>query len=75
MNASSPSTTSPVDRLMPEIDAAQFLGLSVRTLQQWRVTGGGPRFTKLGRAVRYAPGDLRAFVQARTRSHTSEEAR
>jgi len=60
---------------MTEIDAALFLGLSVRTLQQWRVSGGGPRYTKLGRAVRYSPSDINAFVNAGARAHTSEEAR
>lgn len=75
MNASLSSSASFSDRLMTEIDAALFLGLSVRTLQQWRVAGGGPKFTKLGRAVRYAPSDLSAFVEAGRRAHTSEGTR
>lgn len=32
---------------------AEITGLSIRTLNTWRCRGGGPRFLKLGRAVRY----------------------
>ena len=31
-----------LDRLIKELDAADFLGYSVRALQNWRVRGGGP---------------------------------
>lgn len=63
------------DRLLTEVEAAERLSISVRTLQQWRVVGGGPRFVKLGRAVRYRPDDLAAFVNAGARANTSEGAR
>ena len=36
-----------------ELQAAIFLGVSVRTLQAWRVRGGGPPYVKIGRIVRY----------------------
>lgn len=61
--------------LMNEIDAASYLGLSRRTLQQWRVSGRGPCFRKLGAAVRYRRQDLDAFVDGATRSSTCEVAR
>ncbi len=50
------------DVLLNEGQAAEFLKLSVRTLQQWRVSGRGPLFTKLSRAVRYRRADLDAYV-------------
>ncbi|MBK5282655.1 MAG: helix-turn-helix domain-containing protein [Nitrospiraceae bacterium] len=49
-----------------------MLKVSVKSLQAWRVRGGGPRFLKIGRCVRYALSDLEAFVQAAVRSSTSD---
>ncbi len=41
------------DRLLTEIQAADQLRLSSRTLQAWRSQGIGPEYVKAGRAVRY----------------------
>ena len=49
--------------LINEYEAAQLLGLSVSTLRNWRFSGKGPRYYKLGRSVRYDPADLRAFAK------------
>lgn len=57
--------------LLNETQAAEYLGLSVRTLQAWRVRGGGPVFVKLGRAVRYRPDDLNAWINERMAASTS----
>ncbi len=54
-----------------EAEAAHMLGLSVKTLRRWRWAGMGPRFLKLGAAVRYDPADLTAFIEAGRRSSTS----
>jgi len=66
-----PSENHPGD-LMPETGAAAYLSVSVRTLQAWRLRGGGPVFLKLGGAVRYRTSDLQAFVAARLRHSTSD---
>ena len=58
--------------LVDEIAAAQLLGLSVKTLRRWRWAGKGPRFVKLGSAVRYHPADLDEFIAAGRRSSTSD---
>ncbi len=58
--------------MLSEDEAARFLGVSVRTLQAWRVSGEGPAFAKLGRAVRYSRTKLFAWIEANTRCHTSE---
>jgi Helix-turn-helix domain len=55
-----------------EMQAAMFLGVSVRTLQAWRVRGGGPPFLKIGRCVRYQRRALVEFQAAHTVSSTSE---
>jgi len=52
-------------------EAASYCGLSPRTLEKWRVHGGGPRYVKLGRAVRYRPSDIDEFVHRAERSSTS----
>ena len=38
--------------------AAHFLGLSVRTLQEYRSAGKGPRFRRHSRHIRYHIDDL-----------------
>ena len=44
--------------LQTELEAAKYLNVSHRTLQKLRVVGGGPKFIKLGRKVRYRLADL-----------------
>ena len=52
--------------------AAARLTLSPNTLEVWRVRGKGPRYVKLGRAVRYRESDLDEFVEKGTRGNTSD---
>jgi predicted DNA-binding transcriptional regulator AlpA len=56
--------------LWTEIQTAEFLTVPVKTLQAWRVRGGGPKFIKLGRSVRYRREDLERFLDERTMTHT-----
>ena len=68
-----PRRTDPVPvRLLDERETAARLGLSARTLQKWRLLGCGPRFVKLGHAVRYAEGEVQGFIQKRLRTSTSD---
>lgn len=53
-------------------EAARYIGLRKCTLEAWRVRGSGPVFLKLGKAVRYRKEDLDAFINARTRTSTSQ---
>jgi predicted DNA-binding transcriptional regulator AlpA len=52
--------------------AAEYLGISRKTLDNWRTTGRGPRFLKLGSRVLYPVVELDAFKAANLRSSTSE---
>ncbi|SFL23902.1 DNA binding domain-containing protein, excisionase family [Pseudovibrio ascidiaceicola] len=62
--------------LITEAAAADYLGISIRTIQAWRMRGGGPIFVKLGKSVRYRPSDIQAWIEAHLASSTSEvEAR
>jgi predicted DNA-binding transcriptional regulator AlpA len=49
-------------RFVSEQRAAEMLGLSPRTLLQWRLRGEGPVPHRFGRAVRYALADIDVFV-------------
>ncbi|WP_417790331.1 helix-turn-helix transcriptional regulator [Terasakiella pusilla] len=53
-------------------DAATYCGLSVSTLNKYRVTGAGPVFHKLGRVVLYDIADLDAWLESCKRRSTSE---
>lgn len=55
-------------------DAAAYLGLARSTLEKLRLTGGGPRYAKLGKICTYSVEDLKAWAEARTRTSTSERA-
>jgi predicted DNA-binding transcriptional regulator AlpA len=60
-------------RILRTPDAARYLGLAASTLEKLRLTGGGPRFIRVGsRAVGYAIGDLDAFIDSRRRNSTSD---
>jgi excisionase family DNA binding protein len=51
--------------------AAEYLGLKRSTLEAWRCRGGGPKFVKMGRLVKYRFIDLENFVERQMRDHTS----
>ena len=55
------SRTNNPSRPLSEREAADRLGLSPRTLQDWRRRSCGPAFLKLGKRVAYHPHDLDAF--------------
>lgn len=53
-------------RTLREKQAAEYLGMSVKTLQAWRFYSKGPKYLKIGRAVRYQVEDLDQFLKAST---------
>ena len=64
-------TTQP-DPFRSQADAAAFMNLSERTLEAYRVKGGGPPYYKLGRRVCYKIGDLVEWVEGQRRTSTSQ---
>ena len=46
----------------PEKSVAERLYLSCACLRKWRKEGRGPKWIKLGRAVRYPAPDLEAWL-------------
>jgi excisionase family DNA binding protein len=45
-------------RTLTDVEVAARLGVSRFTVRSWRLKGLGPRFLKMGRAVRYRPQDV-----------------
>ncbi|MGL5362138.1 MAG: helix-turn-helix transcriptional regulator [Bosea sp. (in: a-proteobacteria)] len=69
------SLSQTADRSFHGKEAARFLGLSHKTLNNWRVQGIGPRFVKAHGArgsVRYPLSELIAWRDAHLKSSTSQ---
>ena len=61
-----------LDQLINEQKAAEFLGYTVRALQNWRLRGGGPKFVKVSsRSIRYRRRELIAWSESLLISNTS----
>jgi excisionase family DNA binding protein len=52
------SLASSEHRILTDIEVAERLGVSRFTVRSWRLKGVGPRFLKMGRAVRYRSQDV-----------------
>ena len=53
-------------KTLNEYEASKYLGLSVITLRNWRCYRKGPKYMKLGRAVRYRIEDLDEYMNQQT---------
>ena len=52
-------------------DAAEYCGLAARTLEKLRLSGGGPPYFKIGRAVIYDVADLDSWLESHRRRSTT----
>ena len=59
--------------LLDTATAAKRLGVSPSFLAKARMQGVGPRYRKLGRAVRYAHADLDHWLRGCSRTSTTEQ--
>lgn len=55
-------------KMLTTEDAANYLGLSRRTLEGMRWKKDGPKYVKMNRAIRYRIKDLEAYIEARIKS-------
>ena len=60
------------DDFLDTAGASAFLKLSLSTLTKRRLTGGGPRYLKLGRRVVYSRRELEAWARSHECGSTSE---
>jgi len=70
------STRVPVlDSLLTPSALAGQLDVTERTLSEWRITGRGPAFIRLGKTVRYRSAAVEAWLLSQEHHSTSEEVR
>jgi hypothetical protein len=63
--------TTSEDTLLTTFEAAKYLRVSPRTMEDWRRTGAGPVYVSLARnCVRYRFGDLTQWIIRRRVRHT-----
>lgn len=63
-NTGNNKEVSNLSQAYTEEQVAQRWSLSRKTLQAWRLNGGGPKFVKMGKSVRYFSADLALFEDA-----------
>jgi predicted DNA-binding transcriptional regulator AlpA len=56
---------SGIENLLNERDVSRIIGLSVASVRRWRLLRQGPRYLKLGSAVRYRPEDISEWLRSR----------
>ena len=49
-----------------ETEAARILGLAVQTLRNWRCQSRGPKYLKLGRAIKYDIYEIEKYMHEHT---------
>ncbi|MEU1892764.1 helix-turn-helix transcriptional regulator [Streptomyces pristinaespiralis] len=45
-------------------DLARYLSVPVKTVYSWNYQGTGPKYSRVGRHVRYRPDDVDAWLAA-----------
>ena len=69
---SAAAKTNDIDPLLHPEQVAKLLSVSTSWLAKSRLNGTGPRFIKIGRAVRYSLSAVRDYILSRQRNSTSE---
>ena len=62
------------DQYLKPLEAADYLKTSTSTLAKRRLYGNGPRFCRIGTAIRYRKSDLDQFMALSAVASTSEES-
>lgn len=74
MPNSLPASTTLLDSLIAPATLAARLGTTERSLSEWRITGRGPKFIRVGRSPRYRPEAVDEWLLDQEFASTSEEA-
>jgi predicted DNA-binding transcriptional regulator AlpA len=59
------TVSTSLETLMTENDVARITGLSVASVRRWRLLRQGPKYIKIGAAVRYKHEDFSAWLESR----------
>lgn len=58
--------TNTLQPLLNERDVARITGMSLASVRRWRILQThGPKYLKIGAAVRYRPEDMEAWLASR----------
>jgi predicted DNA-binding transcriptional regulator AlpA len=52
-------------QLLNEHQVAEMLTISIASIRRWRLLRQGPKYLKLGAAVRYRPEDISSWLESR----------
>ncbi len=58
--------------LLTEEDLMFLLSVSDSTLQQWRMSGAGPRYAKLGKTIFYRVDDVQTWISGNCWNSTAD---
>jgi predicted DNA-binding transcriptional regulator AlpA len=58
-------THNVIESLLNEYDVAKITRLSVASVRRWRLLRQGPRYLKIGSAVRYRSEDIASWLGSR----------
>jgi len=58
-------TNNNLQELLNEHQVAQLVALSVASVRRWRLLRIGPKYLKIGSAVRYRPADISTWLESR----------
>jgi excisionase family DNA binding protein len=64
-------TNPNLDNLKTQGELAEYLKVKPRTLQQWRSDGKGPRWTRVGRVIRYRDSDVKEWLDQQEQQKAS----
>jgi excisionase family DNA binding protein len=59
----SPARTATPPPLLGVVGLAEYLGVPVNTVYNWRIDGRGPRAIKVGKHLRFRPQDVEAWLE------------
>jgi predicted DNA-binding transcriptional regulator AlpA len=51
--------------LLNERQVSEVLSISVASVRRWRLLRQGPKYVKIGAAVRYKPEEVAAWIESR----------
>jgi predicted DNA-binding transcriptional regulator AlpA len=68
-------TSNLLQELLTERDVARITGLSVASVRRWRLLRQGPKYLKIGAAVRYKSEDVTAWLNSRPTGGEQTRAR
>ena len=69
------TTLSGLDPLVSVDELAEYLGVPIRTIYDWRQTGHGPRGIRIGRHLKFAVSDVSAWLDTQRDAIPSPDSR